>query len=75
MAKRLTDLEFMQNDMAWPQLFLPLLRSVGDVRETGYLMNPVPVVRIGNIFAVKVTDEVREYDSFEAIIADGWRVD
>jgi hypothetical protein len=78
----MTDQEFMANPKEWPAWpLLPVKRSTQEGRtECGFLLPTQTDVYLDNIYAL--TRDWRPegakhiaYDSFAAIIADGWRVD
>lgn len=71
---------FIQNPGMWPQWpVLPLKKLTRDWYEFGYLIaeegGVSPIVRLGNIFTMSEKDPVREYDSIDAMLTDGWMVD
>ena len=73
------DLTMMKDKNMWPGDVLCLKRSIKYTPNTGFLTHVSPQIAIGNIFDViydgaEVT-EVKSYNSFEELIADGWRVD
>lgn len=74
------DVEMLKRDHLWPQLVLPLKRVVDGQMETAILDDPSPpaerwMLREGaNIFDARAGRPVF-YDSAEAIVAAGWRVD
>ena len=76
------DVEMLKRDHLWPQLVLPLKRyTPEDGLETAVLDNPCPpaerwMLRVGaTIFHPIQAGCPVFFDSAEAIIADGWRVD
>lgn len=81
---RRSDEQFMRDVDDWPQWpYLPLKRFTKEnpsgPPECGYMIHANNVrhcVFIGNIFEADIeADKKLEYTSFEAITADGWRVD
>lgn len=81
MAHTIRDAKFMANPFLWPNLLLPLKRyptnnQTGGYRmETAYMVGDGPRIYYGSMFAPKTTDRRQDYDSFDAIVADGWVVD
>lgn len=72
------DLEYISDPMRWVQLVCPLKRYDVNGRnmETSYLLPDLkPIIHLGNMWALRDGDPVKEYPSFSAIIDDGWRVD
>jgi hypothetical protein len=71
-VSRADHLHMMEDQDRWPAWpFLPLTRG----GETGYLFAGRPNVRLGNIFAASEDDPEIPYADFEAVYADGWRID
>ncbi len=76
-------LEFMKTPGKWPAWpFLPLKRSLDQRPCMGLLIesdgNVLPVVILRNLFDYETPlskCQKVEYDSLEALVADGWRVD
>lgn len=67
------DREFMDTPKEWPLWpVLPLVQH--GTGQAGFLTEGKPRVYIGNIFDNRF-DNFKDYESFDAIIADGWRVD
>lgn len=71
---------FMADPDRWPRWpLLPVKRYKDDTLETGYLIEMKGskyVVYQNTIFCADPrTDAHFRYESFEAIVADGWRVD
>jgi hypothetical protein len=81
------DLEMMQDPKEWPIWpHLPLFRYKGGHRNDkeygfiisfgdGQMLNPKPIVWLGVIGEVKLDRPKIVYESFEALLADGWLVD
>lgn len=75
------DAEMMKRPHLWPLTVLPLKRrpSDGVGIDTAILVHPPEPgrpwsIQLGNMFAPS-TGRVREYETAEAIVADGWVVD
>lgn len=83
--RRKTDVEMMQDADNWPRWpILPLKRiTSGHVIEAGLLVNggldgphTDPTVYLCNMYQpVTEITPTKKYESFEAIVADGWKVD
>jgi hypothetical protein len=79
------DLETVQTPARWPyQIVLPLKRNIDGLPLTQIgciIKDEGPKVLLTNMFALPTNAEalmeipVEEYNSFEAMIDDGWRVD
>ncbi len=73
-AKSLATMKNPDEWRLWP--FLPLVRRDGRKPDLGFLVdNCAPVVTIGNVFTDSMSTDGVRYESYEAIIADGWVVD
>jgi hypothetical protein len=73
------DVLLMAKPRDWPRWpVLPLKRGDAFPYEVGYLYaDGKPAVYLGNVTDAKHHNQqpTHEYDSFEAVYADGWRVD
>lgn len=74
------DLEMLKRDHLWPQLVLPLKRMRDGVMETAILDDPCPpaerwMLREGVTMFDGRAGRPVFYESAEAIIAAGWKVD
>jgi hypothetical protein len=76
------DLKMMKDPMRWPNLYLPIKRSVKDNRpDIGILNGSGPTIYLINLWDDKWAGKQwsdmpqKEYENFEALIADGWVVD
>lgn len=70
--------EMMKRDHLWPFVILPLKRTVDGMLETAVLCDPGPPWKlIENMTIFGPIGEAKEitYESAEAIVAAGWRVD
>jgi hypothetical protein len=75
-----SDLGYIRNPDLWVQTLCPMVKretnpKFGQRTETAYLFSREPVLRHGNIFAAKETDREERFESHEAILEAGWRVD
>lgn len=71
---------FMKDPYRWPQLVLPVKRSVpGSFPELGVMMGDGPHVVKRSMFDLNrgpiTEDEVLHYPTFESLYGYGWRVD
>lgn len=86
--ERNTELRWMSNPMTWPNMVLPIVKrtGLGDPGQptTGLLTGGGPTVYFVNMWALgdpeykgKAWSDLphKTYESFEAIVDDGWRVD
>lgn len=82
----LSDIEVMQTPEEWPhRVVLPLKRyskTPGAFPDSGFITNKTGCrVFLENIFSISLGEtplelvKSKQYDSFEAILADGWMVD
>ena len=70
--------EMMKRDHLWPHIMLPLKRVTDGMLETAVLCNPGPpwmLVENMTIFGPVGESKTVKYESAEAIVAAGWRVD
>ncbi len=70
------DVAMMKDPFSWPHMALPVKKSFFEI---GVLIGDGPRVYLVNMWAItkkSLTEcEVKTYDSFEALHADGWAVD
>ncbi len=84
----ISDLQFISEPARWPNVvILPVKKHIatGKMPQMGLVMQPSrelprlaphPVVYLGNMWdpELKISDVI-EYESLEALVADGWVVD
>lgn len=75
----ISDKQMMTNARHWPSLVLPLKRKDNSLenKNLGILINPVPTIYHVYMFGPMnlKTCAKTEYPDFDALIADGWKVD
>lgn len=77
------EVDMMLDPMLWPHRYLPLKKLIIDNADGrtdmayGLLIGDGPIIYIRNLFESTPIDqcESRTYDSFHAIVDDGWVVD
>jgi hypothetical protein len=71
------DLKYIKNPDLWANIYVPLKRTPanGIGIECAYMTGSEPVIRHGNIWAVSDSDREERFESHEAILKAGWRVD
>lgn len=73
MTRREKDLAFMKDPYKWPNLVLPVKRG----RECGIILDK-PIVYVGNMWNLPKDLKAvlqHKYETFEAMVDDGWMVD
>jgi len=75
----MNDLRYIKNPNQWVNLLCPLKRHVTEKGfnrlQTAYLVDERPILHYGNIFRPSPNDPTETFESHEAIIAAGWKVD
>lgn len=67
----------MSDPLRWPYLQLPIkrLREQDSRPELGVLLGDGPRVQLSSLYQLEKPHETLVYDSFEAVVDDGWVVD
>lgn len=69
------DLRYISNPDLWISMFCPLKRWVGSEMQVCYMIGEGPIVHHGNMWTADPNDRVEIFESYDAIIKAGWRVD
>jgi hypothetical protein len=71
------DLNYIKNPLMWVSMVCPLKRPDpnGIGNQCAYMTGGEPVIRYGNVFMMSLGDREERFESYEAIIAAGWKVD